>query len=206
MPAPREPSNRGAASESELVVALRAAQSAARDGFERLYAGAVPALVAWTRLRVAGLPPGRVEVDEVVQETCVRALENFGRFTERASFRSWAIGIAQKVLLEMMRRDGRVRSAPLHSDGRSHLSQVPDSVTTVSRAVARDDGFARMVAWIFELPSEDRELLLLHALEERPLASVAERLHVSEEAVAKRWQRLRARLQEQPLFISVLEG
>jgi len=187
-------------------MALRAAHAGARDGFERLYAGAIPALVAWTRMRVAGLPPGRVDVDEIVQETCVRALENFGRFTERASFRSWTIGIAQKVLLEMMRRDARVRNAPLHSDGRSHLSQVPDSVTTVSRAVARDDGFARMVAWILELPSEDRDLLLLHALEERPLASVAERLHVSEEAAAKRWQRLRARLQEQPLFVAVLEG
>jgi DNA-directed RNA polymerase specialized sigma24 family protein len=42
-------------------------------------------------------------------------------------------------------------------------------------------------------------------LEERPLARVAEQLELSEEAARKRWQRVRARLREQPAFVAVLQ-
>jgi DNA-directed RNA polymerase specialized sigma24 family protein len=79
-------------------------------------------------------------------------------------------------------------------------------VTSISRAAARDDGFARLLSLIFELPVEDRQLVLLHGLEERPLASVAERLEISEAAAGKRWQRLRAQLRELPAFVSVLQA
>jgi len=190
----------------ELQAALRGAERSAVNEFERLYAGTVPALVAWTRLRVAGLPHGRIEVEDIVQETWVRALASFARFSERSSFKYWVIGIAQNVLLEALRRDVRSTKAPGQLYEGSNLSQCPDSVTSISRAAARDDGFARLLALILELPDEDRQLVLLHGLEERPLASVAVRLQISEEAVGKRWQRLRARLKEQPAFVSVLQG
>jgi RNA polymerase sigma-70 factor (ECF subfamily) len=192
--------------QDELLAALRGAQSKASNDFERHYAGAVPALVAWTRLRIAGLPHGRIEVEDIVQETWVRALESFARFSEHLSFRKWIIGIAKNVLLEALRRDVRRGNDLGGGEVGSNLSQCPDSVTSISRAAARDDGFARLLALIFELPIEDRQLVLLHGLEERPLASVAERLKISEEAAGKRWQRLSARLREQPAFISVLLG
>lgn len=192
---------RGRRIQDELSVALRGAESGASTDFERHYASAVPALIAWTRLRIAGLPHGRIDVDDIVQETWVRALENFSRYSDRFSFRPWVIGIAQNVLLEALRR----RTDRERGDDGSNLSRCPDSVTSISRAAARDDGFARLLTLIFELPAEDRQLVLLHALEERPLASVAEQLELSEEAARKRWQRLRARLREQPAFVAVLQ-
>lgn len=190
----------------QLLTALRGAESRASSDFERLYAEAVPALVAWTRLRIAGLPHGRIDVEDIVQETWVRALESFTRFSDRSSFRTWVIGIAQNVLLEALRGGERSSSDGGRSAAAAHLSQCPDSVTSISRAAARDDGFARLLALIFELPVEDRQLVLLHGLEERPLAKVAERLKISEEAAGKRWQRLCTRLREQPAFVSVLQG
>jgi RNA polymerase sigma-70 factor (ECF subfamily) len=190
----------------DLRVTLIAAESHAATEFERLYASAVPALVAWTRLRIAGLPDGRIDVEDIVQETWVRALECFPRLSNRSGFRHWVIGIAQNVLLEALRRDVRHWRGHRHRDQESHLSQCPDSVTSISRAAARDDGFARLLSLIFELPVEDRQLVLLHGLEERPLASVAERLEISEAAAGKRWQRLRAQLRELPAFVSVLQA
>jgi RNA polymerase sigma-70 factor (ECF subfamily) len=192
--------------QDELIRTVRAAETSATSEFERLYASAVPGLVAWTRLRVAGLPPGRIDVEDVLQETWVRALESFARLSDRSKFRNWVLGIAQRVLLESLRRDARGGRSNRRGEGDSKLSQCPDSVTSVSRAVARDDGFARLLALIFELPVEDRELVLMHGLEERPLAKVAERLEISEEAAGKRWQRLRAQLRELPAFASVMPG
>lgn len=197
---------RAPAPAAELVVALRGAEAAAANEFERHYAGAVPALIAWTRLRIAGLPHGRIDVEDIVQETWVRALANFTRFSDGASFRHWVIGIAQNVLLEALRRDARSNADRARYGEVSNLSRCPDSVTSISRAAARDDGFARLLTLIFELSAEDRQLVLLHGLEERPLANVAERLHISEETARKRWQRLRARLREQPAFVSVLQA
>ncbi len=191
---------------SELLVLVRGAQARASNEFERLYAGTVPALVAWSRLRLSSLPHRRIDVEDIMQETWVRAFENFAGFRSGASFRHWVIGIAQNVLLEALRRDVRQRKDPLRNKADSRLSQCPDSVTSISRAAARDDGFARLLELILELAADDRQLVLLHALEERPLAKVAERLEISEDAAGKRWQRLRARLQEQPAFVSIMHG
>lgn len=190
----------------ELRVALRGAESNSSNDFELQYAAAVPALVAWTRLRIAELPHGRIDVEDIVQETWVRALESFARFSDRSSFRHWVIGIAQNVLLEALRRDVRHNDLRDRFDSSSSISQCPDTVTSISRAAARDDSFARLLALIFELPAEDQQLILLHGLEERPLAKVAEVLSISEEAAGKRWQRLCERLREQSTFVSVLLG
>ena len=190
----------------ELSRALREADADAASDFERQYAGTLPALIAWTRLRIAGLPHGRIDVEDIVQETWLRALESFDRFSNHFSFRTWVIGIAQKVLLEALRRDARRASGHAGFGEGSGLSQFPDTITSISRAAARDDGFARLLELIFELPAEDQQLVLLHALEQCPLAQVAEQLSISEEAARKRWQRLCARLRTQPAFASFLQG
>ncbi len=185
-----------------LLVTVRAAESGAASEFERDYARAVPGLVAWVRLRVAGLPHGRIDVEDIVQETWARALETFARMPDGAGFRYWVLGIAQNVLLEALRRDARGRNQ--RGVGNAfELDQCPDSVTSISRAAARDDGFARLLSVILELPADERQLVLLHGLEERPLAEAAKQLGITEEAAGKRWQRLRARLREQPAFVSV---
>ncbi len=189
----------------ELRLALSGAESNATSEFERLYASAVPALVAWTRLRIAGLPHSRIDVEDIVQETWVRAFENLQRYSDRFSFRSWVIGIAQNVLLEALRKDVRRASDRARFEEGSGLSQCPDSITSISRAAARDDSFARLLALILELPEDERALLLMHGLEDRPLASVAERLEINEEAARKRWQRLCTRLREQPAFVSLVQ-
>jgi RNA polymerase sigma-70 factor (ECF subfamily) len=185
-----------------LIAAVRTVELTTTNEFERDYARSVPALVAWVRLRIAGLPHGRIDVEDIVQETWVRALEKFAGLPDTAGFRYWVLGIAQNVLLEAMRKDARGRGKRAPADALD-LDQCPDSVTSISRAVARDDGFARLLEVILELPTEERQLVLLHGLEERPLANVAEQLRITEEAAGKRWQRLRARLREQPAFVSV---
>lgn len=202
MTAELEPAQPSDPSAYALCVAVRNGAARATSEFEREYARTVPALVAWTRLRIARLPHGRIVVEDIVQETWLRALERFARSSDQSSFRYWVLGIAQNVLLEALRRDARDRGRRGERELPS-LEQCPDSVTSISRAAVRNDSFARLLAIILGLPDEDRQLVLLHGLEERPLVSIAKQLHISEAAAEKRWQRLRARLSEQPAFVAV---
>ena len=60
--------------------------------------------------------------------------------------------------------------------------------------MARDDALREFRQRIDELPSEERDLVLHLGLEGMTQADVATRLGLSTEAVKKRWQRLRTRL------------
>lgn len=168
--------------------------------FDALYARTVPAIVAWCRLRLSGHANMETEIEEIVQETWERALQNFSRFdAQKSNFRSWLIGIAQMVLLETLRRNARLRE-----ELGPELHHGSGSTTSVTRTAMRDEGFRRMLAAIDAQPPEDRLLLLMHGLEARPLGEVAQRLGVSEDAAQKRWQRLCARLREHPAFADLM--
>lgn len=178
----------------DWTASWRAAQAAAASDFEREYARAVPALVAWCRLRLGGLERNGIEIEDLVQETWERALARYRDFdAARGSFRSWVIGIAQRVLLEALRHNARQRGFR-GSEGVFGTSQCPASITSVSRAAARDEQLIHLLAWIDAQTEEDREFILLRGIEERPLAEVARRFGISEDAAQKRWQRLCERI------------
>lgn len=89
------------------------------------------------------------------------------------------------------------------------LENAPDTATAVSRRLARDEGVAAFAETVQELPEEDRKLVLMYGLEGLSRAEVAARLEVSENAVSKRWTRLKERLRERDLgerFLVPREG
>jgi RNA polymerase sigma factor (sigma-70 family) len=84
------------------------------------------------------------------------------------------------------------------------LETVPDAATAVSRRMARDEGLARFAASVRDLKDDERELVILCGLEGLTRREVAARMELREEAVTKRWQRLRTRLREQGIGAGVL--
>lgn len=191
---PQEPDQKpplnGPLSSRELVNRARAD---AASNFTALYTRMAPALFAWARLRI--LPELRKEVDpeDLVQEVCFRAYEKFATFQpDRAVFRAWLFGIANNVLRESLRRlrrrpDQKEVSPRVTSP---EIEQVPDSVTSVSRRIARDEAIRSLIDDIEKFSEEDRRLLLLRGIEGLKHAQVAELLGLSLEAVEKRWQRV----------------
>lgn len=119
---------------------------------------------------------------------------------DRIPFRFWIFRIAKNVLLEAgwpAQRPDRKRSfAGSDEGGAEALDQVADSITGVSRRIARDEGIAHFRSVVQQLPEDDRKLVLHCGLEGLALREVSERLGISEDAATKRWQRLRARLRE----------
>jgi RNA polymerase sigma factor (sigma-70 family) len=86
------------------------------------------------------------------------------------------------------------------------LNQVPEVVTGVSQRLAKHEELRRFRDWVQELERGDRELLLHHGLEGLTHQEVAERLQLGLEAVTKRWQRLRGRLEQQAIPREVLSA
>ena len=162
-----------------------------------LYARLAPALYAWASLRIPPTIRDRLDPEDVVQEVWWRAIDTFDTYDEqKGAFRPWVFGIATHVLLNAIRRVRR------RSYARADLptSWTPDAVaddgTRISQRVARDEDVARLLALVQDLPTPDRQIFTHRGLEGLTAAQTAHLLNLTEAAVAKRWQRLRAHLQD----------
>ncbi len=74
---------------------------------------------------------------------------------------------------------------------------MPDSVTDVSRRIARDEVLAQVVDSLRVLDEIDRNIFVHCGLEGLKPGRVATLVGLSREAVTKRWQRLRTRLRKE---------
>lgn len=171
--------------------------------FAELYRGVAPALQVWASLRIRPRMRAFCEVEDLLQEIWCRAYAICDRFdAEKIEFRAWLFRVAKNVLLEVVRKAnyaGRVSSTGGRTSKIFQLEGVADQVTSITRRVARGDTLRAFHERIDVLPVDDRELVLHLGLEGLDYASVATRLGLSHEAVKKRWQRLRARLELQGL-------
>jgi len=164
---------------------------------EDLYRAEAERLVAWARLHIRPEHRGLLAPEDVAQDTWCRAVEKFASFDGTGSFRAWILTVAKFVLAEATRR-AFYQQRLKHEDGRSSVvrlrEQVPELVTTITSRAARDENMERLFAWLDGLDATDRQVFTLHVLEEVPQKDVAARLGMQPAAVAKRWERLRARL------------
>lgn len=179
-----------------------AIDAAARE-FTARYEQLAPALCVWAMRHTSRTVLARIEVDDVLQETWMRAFQLRGRFTgDAAAFRSWIFAIAKNLLLEVQRNARRIQRVQI-GDGRTTNMQAFDqlsaSMTALSQRLLRDDGIRRFSEHLAQLPREDQDLVSFCGLEGSTAAEAARKLGIGVEAAHKRWQRLRQRLHEDGL-------
>jgi RNA polymerase sigma-70 factor (ECF subfamily) len=92
-------------------------------------------------------------VDDLTQETFLRAFRSIGSLKDPAKFGIWIQGIAR-----LTAREGRRRLARMHRGGAEELSLVGDSSSV---ALERDEQQRRVLAAVGELPECER--LVVHA-------------------------------------------
>lgn len=172
------------------------------EQFAASFHAAAPALFAWAHCRVRGPLRARLEVEDLVQEIGVRACVRRADFDPaRGTFRQWLLGFANRVWLETLRAIGRDPLSPARRlGGDSTLPRVVDTVTTVTRRAARDEAALACRDRLDRLGDDDRMLLLAIGIEDLGHAEAAAMLGVTEETCRKRWQRLRAELQGDPVL------
>lgn len=157
-----------------------------------------PVLHAWAICRIRGDLRRRVEIDDFVQEVSVRACHRRTDFDPmRGTFRQWLFGFANRVWLETLRELGRDPTGPLRRHGGdSRLSGIPDSVTSMSSRLSKDEVLRTCRQRIDELEDDERRLLAAIGIEGMTHAEAGLVLGISEATSRKRWQRLRDRLRD----------
>lgn len=175
---------------AELVEAARAGDARAGDALVRAYLPLVYNIVGRAL-------DGHADVDDLVQDTMVRALDGLPGLRDPDRFRSWLVAIAMNRIRHRWRER---QQAPLPGlDGAAALADPAGDFTELAILRLGLTGQRREVAeatrWLDE---EDRELLSLWWLEaagELTRAELAAALDVPPRHAAVRVQRMKARLE-----------
>jgi RNA polymerase sigma-70 factor (ECF subfamily) len=131
----------------------------------------------------------RDDVEDVLQETLLRAFRDVERFAYRApgSFFRWISAIADHVIVDRVRyRERACRAAgivPFRSESNPQGPEPADS-RTPSRIFSEHEGMARLLARIEALPESYREAIVMAKIEGLSTAEMAGRLGKTREAVA----------------------
>ena len=145
------------------------------------------------------------EVEDLVQETFLRACRDLGGFTWQSpgSFFRWLASIAGHVVIDRARYRNRERRAgdevPFRSESNPAGAEPVDTVTP-SRLLARKEAVERLLERLDQLPDDYREALVMAKVEGCTTAEIAERMGKTREAVAllvyRALQRLRVLARE----------
>jgi RNA polymerase sigma-70 factor (ECF subfamily) len=128
---------------------------------------------------------GTREVDDILQETLLRAFRDLGQFHYRApgSFLKWLSTIADHVIVDAARYEGRERRKAAEVVPLSQAPELADTKTP-SRLLAQKEGIARLLERLDALPEDYRLAIVLAKIEGLSTAELAERMGKSREAAA----------------------
>ncbi|MFF4359667.1 RNA polymerase sigma factor [Streptomyces sp. NPDC001604] len=178
---------------------IAAAQAGDRQALDDLVAGWLPLVY-----NVVGRAlNGHADVDDVVQETMLRAVDNLGSLRDPDSFRSWLMAIAMRQI-----RDRARRRSPRQLDEGAAREATDFAELTVLRLQLEGQRreVAEAVRW---LDDEDRQLLSLWWLEvagELTRRELAAAVGISRQHAAVRVQRMKERLEISRGIVRALDG
>ncbi len=165
------------------------AQRGDSDAFTALFERYRPRLAVLLHYRMGEALRGRVELDDLLQETFLRGFRDIECFTytNPGSFFRWLAAIAGHVTADAARYEARDRRRGEHVRFRSESNpDGPDPVNTQtpSRIVARHERVERVLARLDALAPDYREVILLSKFEGLETNEIGERMGKSRGTVA----------------------
>jgi RNA polymerase sigma factor (sigma-70 family) len=131
--------------------------------------------------------------EDIAQEAFVVAWRQMGDLREPEKFKSWVCGIARNIANSSIRQDGRRLTAQVDNECCDE-AQV-EAATPADHAIDSEER-AILLRHLQEMPTLYREPMILFYRQNESVASVAEVLGVSEDAVKQRLSRGRVMLAE----------
>jgi RNA polymerase sigma-70 factor (ECF subfamily) len=174
-----------------LKALVERARKGERPAFEELAALYQKRLGSVVFFRLGAAVQRKAEVEDILQETFLRAVGSIGRFEWKGeeSFFSWLRSIAEHVILEVARREKREPSLLVDSG-------LAREETSVSRVLRREERFERLKEALGGLSPDHRRVILLAKVERLPLKEVARRMERSADAVTNLLARALGKLKD----------
>jgi RNA polymerase sigma-70 factor, ECF subfamily len=141
------------------------------------------------------LSHNRTEAEDLVQETCLRALRAVDRLREESNVKGWLFRILRNVWLNELRRRAPSGQVELDAD-RSGASDPPDTAPDPHAVYASRADQERVQAAIQRLPLAFREIILLREFEELSYQEIAALLDCPAGTVMSRLARARSKLRD----------
>jgi RNA polymerase sigma-70 factor, ECF subfamily len=171
-----------AASDDALITAWRGGDERAATTLVQRHAGSLGRYLF-------GLGAPRSEIDDLVQETFIRAFRSLDRWRGEASFRSWLFRIGGNLGRDLYRREGR-RVVLTISD--ADLRDPADPQAEVEAADVQD----RLRSGIGRLTRMQREVFVLRAQQGMDYEEIATALETSAGAARVHYHHAVKRLKE----------
>ncbi len=167
---------------------VRRAKAGDRPAFDELIDLHRERLESWVRSRMGERIRRATEVDDLLQDTYLRAFEALNRFTWRNehSFFRWLCTIAEHLIWNASQKRA-------HADFKL-ACDPPASGVSPSRNLRRQERFDRLESSLKGLEPEEREAIRLSRFEGLKAREIAERMGVSEITVKRMLSRALAKL------------
>src|SRR5262249_13406768 len=173
----------------DLGEALRRVLSGDRDAYASIVAGYQDMLLAYAAFRV----PDAALVDEVVQQTFIRAYEQIREFQADKDFGVWLRSICRFMIMAELKRVSRDRTNK--ENYQEHLKvQLFEQALDRIQGGADDDVLVRLRGCLGKLQQTARSLVTLRYQEHLKVEEVAQRLNQSASWVATTLFRVRETL------------
>jgi RNA polymerase sigma-70 factor (ECF subfamily) len=162
-----------------LVAGVLSGHAGAATAFYDRHVGAIQRLV----YRLMGPDP---EIEDIVHDVFLRALESMPRLREPAALRGWVFGIAVRVVRIRMQRRSRQRWLKFMSP--EHVPEVPSGTDG-----NMGDAVREVYALLERLPVNERIALVLHRVEGVTLEQAAAACETSLATFRRRLARAEAK-------------
>ena len=168
---------------------LEKAQAGDREALSRAFEKYQRRLAVLFHFKLGERTRTFAEVDDIVQETLLRAFRDIEHFSYQApgSFLRWLSAIADHAIVDRVRYQGRQRRAAEEIPFRSESNPAgpePADTKTPSRLLAQREAVERLLARLSALPEDYRKVILMAKIEGLSTAEIAAQMGKSREAVA----------------------
>jgi len=162
---------------ADVIEACRRGDRGALDRVFRMHAAVLERLLA----RIVG---PRTDVEDLLQETFVAAMQAFPQFRGEASVRSWLHRIAIHVAHKELRKPRHRREAALEGDAPAPALSAPEQLAETQLA-------SRLYTHLDKLEARKRIAIVLHVIEGYSIAEIAALTGASQTATKSRlfWAR-----------------
>jgi RNA polymerase sigma-70 factor, ECF subfamily len=184
---------------SSTKAMIEAAKEGDRMAFNGLVGKFEPALESFVRRQAGKRLQGKVEIEDLLQESFLRAFRSFGRFegNDEKAFLAWLRTIAEHVILDCARKlragkgllEREVSLDQKRRAGSGESWEIENAVATAredtpSEAMRREERFERLKRGLEGLKPEYSRVIYLARVRGLPIAEVARRMDRTPEAIS----------------------